>query len=111
MANIPLKTLTLPGLDNVYTVPYFTMCEVTLEKDNWVGDSAPYNYTVELEGVTNIAHCRATPIYSGNLESDSLLSGACSSISYATYSGRSVTFICQEGKPDRTINLQLEVRQ
>lgn len=47
MAKIPLKTLTLHGLNNTYIVsPEPEVVEFTLSASNWVGDAAPYTYTI-----------------------------------------------------------------
>lgn len=47
MANIPLKTLKLHGLDDTYVVhPDPEIVQTTLSADGWEGEEAPYTYTI-----------------------------------------------------------------
>ena len=47
MANIPLNTLQFHGLDDVYVInPEPKVIETILSSSNWVGDAAPYTYTI-----------------------------------------------------------------
>lgn len=47
MANIPLKSLKLHGLDDTYIInPDPTIVPVTLVSSNWTGSEAPYTYTI-----------------------------------------------------------------
>ena len=47
MANIPLKTLKLHGLDDTYVIhPEPEIVETILSSSNWVGNEAPYTYTL-----------------------------------------------------------------
>ena len=47
MANIPLKTLKFHGLDDTYVIQSDPeIVQVILSSANWVGNEAPYTYTI-----------------------------------------------------------------
>lgn len=86
-----------------------TTVSATLSASSWVGNSAPYTQSVEVDGLTDNHRASAHPVYPGALAADLVLKEACAAVSYAKHSGSTVTFVCLEDKPETDIPVEVEV--
>lgn len=75
----------------------------------WTGEEAPYTKTIALEGITANDDPNIYIKYSNDIETRAKEREAYSALSISTTTNGSITFQCDENKPEVAMNLVLEV--
>ena len=86
-----------------------TAATYTLLASGWVGASAPYTQTIQVEGLTDDRRASGHPEYGDDKDANLAMREACACVSYAKRDGSSMTFVCMEEKPAVDINVTVEV--
>lgn len=86
-----------------------TAVQVTLPAAGWVGDSAPFNQTVTVDGLTDERRAMVYPEYGNDTEENLAMREACACVSYAKRDGSNITITCLEDKPAVDITVTVEV--
>lgn len=86
-----------------------TAATYTLPASGWVGDSAPYTQTIQVDGLTDERRASGHPEYGDVKDANLAMREACACVSYAKRDGSSMTFVCLEEKPAVDISVTVEV--
>lgn len=76
---------------------------------NWSGDEAPFSQTIQLEGVTETDFPHVAPVYSSDLDTALAQKEAWSCVRSAVCGNGTLSFLCDEAKPETAIPVQIEV--
>jgi hypothetical protein len=84
---------------------------VTLAAANWVGETAPYTQSIDVEGISAEDNPHYGPVYSGDQEARIAQKVAFAMVDDLDTKNGIVTFTCFEDKPEVDIPVLLEVNR
>ena len=84
---------------------------VTLTKNDWTGDAAPYKQTIGIEGILGTDRPHYGPIYSEDTATMLAEKEAWLLVDDLDTADGSVTFTCLEDKPQTSVAVQMEVHR
>ena len=96
-------------IDNLSEQVKTTPVKAPLPAAGWVGDSAPFNQTVTVDGLADERRAMVYPRYGDDTKANLAMREACACVSYAKRDGSNITFTCLEDKPGVDITVTVEV--
>lgn len=101
------------GLKNLkeYTDDKVKSFGCVLTANGWIGDSAPYKQTVDIEGILGTDRPHYGPVYSESTETAFAEREAFAMVDDLDTADGSVTFTCFEDKPEVNLTIQMEVHR
>lgn len=114
--DFPLYRIVLNGYDIVKIKKLFRVgnnnmissVTVTIPLDAWIGESAPFTQTIEVEGILETDNPHYGVVLSGTQEQKLAQKEAFGYIDELKTADGIITFNCLEGKPDVDLTVQIE---
>lgn len=82
---------------------------IILSESKWIDDNGQYKQSIIIDNLTEDYNVDAKLAYTGNYDTDLLISENAAYIKYAKQDDNRITFYCLGGKPEIDIPIELEV--